>query len=212
MQGSVQRTHKPLKGFENVSRFWDGQRQTYMVKVKPGEYYVAITDEPIITTLGSCIAVCVREKRFGIGGMNHFMLPKTYSDLTVRELDSGSARYGNFAMEHLINTLFSHGARRQDLEFKVFGGAAVLESDTRIGQSNIDFVRRYMAKEGYQVVSEDLGGEVARKLMYYPLSGRAMLKHMGTERSVINHVIKEEESHLKSLSNPAKVTGDIELF
>ncbi|CAG0911973.1 unnamed protein product, partial [Cyprideis torosa] len=106
------------------------RHDSYVVKVKPGEYYVSARDEPISTTLGSCIAVCVRDVRRGFGGMNHFMLPVSVSGSDQGNSVSGSARYGNFAMEHLINTLLSHGSYRSDLEFKVFGAGAVLRNDT----------------------------------------------------------------------------------
>ncbi|CAG0911784.1 unnamed protein product, partial [Cyprideis torosa] len=121
-----------LPGFEHVARFWDTRLNDYLVKVKPGEYFVSQADEPISTTLGSCIAVCVRDPQAGIGGMNHFMLPAALGQSEDGGWNSGSARYGNFAMEHLINTLFTRGARRQRLEFKIFGGGAVLASDSRI--------------------------------------------------------------------------------
>lgn len=212
MNAGQDRIARPLKGFEKVSRFWDSSRNTYTVKVKPGEYYASLMDEPISTTLGSCIAVCVRDTRFGIGGMNHFMLPDTTERDALENLDSGSARYGSYAMEHLVNTLFAHGARKKDLEFKVFGGGAVLQSDTHIGESNIAFIRRYMRKEGYRVASEDLGGVVARKLVYFPISGRALIKHMRTDQTDLSSVIRQEETHMRSLRNSARVSGDIELF
>ena len=42
----------------------------------PGEYYVTCEDEVLDTVLGSCVSACIRNPRLGIGGMNHFMLPR----------------------------------------------------------------------------------------------------------------------------------------
>ena len=48
-----------------------------MVKVFPGEYYLTDrSDEILVTVLGSCVAACIRDPFAGIGGMNHFMLPR----------------------------------------------------------------------------------------------------------------------------------------
>ena len=62
--------------FEHVNRYWDRANETWAAKILPGEYYVTTqSDEVIATTLGSCVSACIRDKVFGIGGMNHFMLP-----------------------------------------------------------------------------------------------------------------------------------------
>ena len=72
---STQVLPKPLAGFEHVYRNWDGHWQCPAAKILPGECYVSNQDEVIYTVLGSCISVCIRDRRLGVGGMNHFMLP-----------------------------------------------------------------------------------------------------------------------------------------
>jgi chemotaxis protein CheD len=89
------------------------------VKLLPGEYFVHHEDMLLLTTLGSCIAVCLWDRQARVGGMNHFMLPDNSAE---------SGRYGPFAMEMLINALMKQGAQRMTLEAKVFGGAHVLNS------------------------------------------------------------------------------------
>src|SRR5919107_5888469 len=93
-------------------------------KILPGEYYYTCKDMLIVTVLGSCVAACIRDRVSGIGGMNHFMLPDGGD--SDNPLISASARYGTFAMEVLINELLKNGARRENLEAKVFGGGNVL--------------------------------------------------------------------------------------
>ena len=65
-----------LPGFEHVRRFWDPAQDCVTVKILPGEFYVSAQQEMVSTVLGSCVSACVRDKRRGIGGMNHFMLPE----------------------------------------------------------------------------------------------------------------------------------------
>jgi uncharacterized membrane protein len=66
---------RTLPGFESVRRYRNAAG-TATARILPGEYYVTREDEVIDTVLGSCVAACIRNPRFGIGGMNHFMLPR----------------------------------------------------------------------------------------------------------------------------------------
>ena len=101
-----------------------------MVKVFPGEFYVTRQpDEILVTVLGSCVSACIRDPVLGVGGMNHFMLAngRTGAGATI----SASARFGNFAMEKLINELIKAGCSRDRMEIKVFGGGNVIDASTR---------------------------------------------------------------------------------
>ena len=104
----------------------------WMVKVFPGEYYVTSkADEMLVTVLGSCVSACIRDPRLGIGGMNHFMLAAGRARRLGRR--SQSTRYGNFAMEKLINELLKAGCSRASLEIKVFGGGNVTDTSNAVG-------------------------------------------------------------------------------
>ena len=97
-----------LSGFEHVKRFWDGKRHKVVAKVLPGEFYVSKSDELITTVLGSCIAACIYDEGLGIGGMNHFMLPAE-KGVDPSNAHSLNCRYGNWAMEYLINEILKNG-------------------------------------------------------------------------------------------------------
>src|SRR5688572_27285611 len=100
--------------------YYDRHFERQAVKILPGEYFVTNGDKMIVTVLGSCVAVCLRDKVIGIGGMNHFLLPSDGAD--GPGLLTESARYGVYAMELLINHLLKMGASRARMEAKVFGG------------------------------------------------------------------------------------------
>jgi len=134
-----------VRGFEHINRYWDHRHDMFAAKIKPGEYYVSLHGEMIATVLGSCISACIRDPVSGIGGMNHFMLPDnsghssgTWENTAV----STEARYGNIAMERLINVIIANGGIRKNLEIKIFGGGKVLNLITDIGGNNIDFVKK----------------------------------------------------------------------
>lgn len=170
-----------LPGFEHVRRSWDRDNNCWMAKVLPGEYYVARPGEGVSTVLGSCVAACVRDPLLGIGGMNHFMLPDDTSRGQSPWLapDGGMAtRYGSHAMECLVRDLLQLGARREHLEFKLFGGGRILPAMTDVGAANVAFAREYVGRHGYRVVAEDLGDVCPRRVVFFPGSGRVLLKRL----------------------------------
>ena len=135
----------------------------------------------IVTVLGSCVSACIRDPIRGIGGMNHFMLPAGQRDDADRWqhgcLDA-AARYGNYAMELLINTILKHGGNRAHLEVKIVGGGRILTHMTDIGQRNITFVRDYLRTEGLQVIAEDVGDIHPRKVYYLPSLGKVRMQKL----------------------------------
>ncbi len=209
------RNRKPpdaLSGFEGINRYWDKLHQSFAAKILPGEYYVTSHDEVIVTVLGSCISACIRDKIFGIGGMNHFMLPHTQADLS-HHIHSGpstlASRYGSYAMEMLINDILKHGGRRENLEVKIFGGGKILRNMTDVGVRNIKFVEEYIALEAIPLLSEDTGDIYPRKVVYHPHSGKVKVKKL---RSLHNDTLIKREEEYQQTIEVKSVAGDIELF
>jgi len=203
---------KSLAGFEHIRRRWDRSQQRVTAKILPGEFYVTRHNEVIDTVLGSCIAACVRDPVNGIGGMNHFMLPETSRDRLANGCPSivGTAtRYGNYAMEHLINTILQHGGQRRNLEVKVFGGGKIIPAVTDIGLRNIDFVLDYIHTEGLELTSKDLGGVYPRKVLYFPNEGRVRVKKLANING--DTIVTRELKYREEIEN-APVEGEIELF
>lgn len=199
---------KSLSGFEGIKRYWDKSQECITAKILPGEYYVTKSNECVTTVLGSCVSACVRDVRMGIGGMNHFMLPAP-RDSNDASIISDAARYGNFAMEHLINSILSNGGLRKNLEFKLFGGGKILSSMMDVGQKNIDFIIEYMNTEGYIIASQDLGDVCPRKVIYFPQTGRVRIKKI---KSLHNDTIIQRETKYATQLQAEPVQGDIELF
>lgn len=198
------------QGFEHVCRYWDGVLNHYVAKVKPGEFYVTDHDEVIMTVLGSCISACIRDPEQNIGGINHFMLPlKDSVDKNARlDIAGDAARYGNWAMEYLINELLKSGAKRRNLEVKLFGGGKVITGSGVVGENNISFIKQYTYDENLNVVAEDLGDVYPRQLLYYPMTGKVKMKKL---RSAQNEIAVQEKYYMDSI-NKSKPNDDVELF
>lgn len=209
-QKNLPKPPRALRGFSEINRYWDRQREIYAAKILPGEYYVTTNTELIVTVLGSCVSACIRDPQMGIGGMNHFMLPANSEHIDLKQ-NSDATRYGNFAMEKLINDILKNGGRRDYLEIKLFGGGKVIAHmhQADVGNRNIAFAKDYVLTEGFQVAAQDLGDIFPRKVVYDPMTGKVQVKKL---RKAHNDTIaKREKGYMQELEQkPA--SGDIELF
>jgi chemotaxis protein CheD len=198
-------------GFEHINRYWDKKMKVYAAKILPGELYVSSHGELVATVLGSCVAACIRDKVRGVGGMNHFMLPQetVHSSKSTSSAHDLETRYGNWAMEKLINEILKRGGKRGYLEVKLFGGGQVLENMTDIGKRNIEFVKQFLAEEGLKVVAEDLGGTKPRKVLYFSDTGACRVRRMN---QVPNTTLFKRESQYAREITVESADGSIELF
>ena len=189
--------------------YFDKNFNSQAVKLLPGEYYVTDKDMLLVTVLGSCVAACIRDCQSGIGGMNHFMLPEGGGD--AGSPLNATARYGTYAMEILINQLLKLGARRSNLEAKVFGGGNVLDGLTvaNVGQRNADFVLKFLQLEKIRVVAQDLVDVFPRKVYFFPKNNKVMVKKL---RNVRNTTVSQREKDYKLRLHKVDSGGEVELF
>lgn len=203
----------PTPGFESLARSWDTSFDQCMTKILPGEYYVTRNQEGITTVLGSCVSACIRDPNTGVGGMNHFMLPGS-SGRPMNQWGGEEAletRYGIAAMEQLINSIMKLGARKAQLEVKLFGGGHVLDMAVAdVGARNIKFAEDFIRTEGLAVASQDLGGPYPRKVHYFPRTGKVLVRRMRAMHA--SGVAATEKRYEASLKTPQQDSGDIELF
>ena len=201
-----------LPGFEGINRYWDVEREMPAAKILPGEYYVTNGEELVTTVLGSCVSACIRDRIFGIGGMNHFMLPISTDGkgwAGSDDLLSTATRYGNYAMEHMINDILKHGGHKNHLEAKIFGGGKVIQNLSDVGVRNIEFVREYLQTEGIPVLAENVGDIHPRKVVYIPATGKAYVKRI---KHLHNDTVIKRENAYRSEIATEPVVGEIELF
>ena len=201
-----------IQGFNHVNRYLDNEHGVIAAKILPGEYYVTTENELITTVLGSCISACIRDKESGVGGMNHFMLPETSAEKMRHGSDAmigNAARYGNYAMEHLINTILSNGGKRKNLEVKIFGGGRIIPILTDVGARNIAFILDYIDQEGLSLLAKDLGDIYPRKVIYFPKTGKVGMKKI---QDLHNDTIANRERQYSRNIKDLPVEGDVELF
>ena len=167
-----------------------------LIHVIQGEYAVSDDSSAVITTLlGSCVSACLWDDKAGVGGLNHIVLPDGGAD-TVQ-----TAYLGVNAMELLINDLGKIGAQRSRLKAKLFGGARMIAGLSDVGARNARFVEEFLERENIPVLSQSLGGTSARKIQFWPTTGRA------------RQLLLSAEAVVETVPAPAaSPASDIELF
>jgi chemotaxis protein CheD len=138
----------------------------HVVYLQPGQMAVR-SDGHILTILGSCVAVCLIDAARGVGGMNHYLLPRG-------PRGGDSPRYADAALPELLARMMAAGAHREALEAKVFGGARILAAHpgTRdLGAENAAAAVRFLEAEHIPIASRDTGGTCSRKLILQPSDG-----------------------------------------
>lgn len=123
------------------------------------------------TILGSCVAVCLYDKVLNIGGINHYMLPLWNGE------GLSTPKYGNVAIDKLIDKMLANGSRKEHLVAKIFGGGEVLETDFKgfnIGPRNIEIARHMLKEYKIPVLAQSTGGKLGRKIVFNTQSGEVM--------------------------------------
>lgn len=192
------------------NRYYDKHFQREAAKILPGEYYASGRGILMVTVLGSCVAVCLRDAVNGVAGINHFMLPDGRAD-SAHPLLGLPTRYGAFAMEALLNDMLKLGAERRYVEAKVFGGGDVLHGlgAVNVGQRNAEFIGRYLHEEGIPVQAEDLRGSLPRKVYFFTDSGTVKVKRLHT---LHNDTILQRELAYRAHLTRDNIEGSVELF
>lgn len=168
------------------------------IAIVQGEHAVVAEPGVVITTLlGSCVAVCLHDAEARVGGMNHFLLGTPAADQALRREEM--SRYGVHAMELLINAMMAHGAARQRLRARIFGGANIIAGLGGIGSDNAAFAVRFMGVENIPTGPSDVGGTAPRRVEFRPWDGMV--------RS-----IRAEDASPPAPLPLMPLAGDIELF
>ncbi|MFW5800212.1 MAG: chemotaxis protein CheD [Spirochaetota bacterium] len=178
-----------------------------LIHIHPGEIYTTkSTNEVISTLLGSCVAVCLRDEKAGISGMNHFLLPENRNNGFET---NAAGRYGISAMEKLINKMLNLGAKKDRLRAKIFGGGNVVSFfKDNIGKKNIDFVRWFLSNEKIPVIGDDVGKKIARKIYFFTRDGAVLVQDISSK----THEVEKEEKNYFQRARKHLQDSDITIF
>jgi chemotaxis protein CheD len=144
----------------------------------PAALFASKTPYIINTILGSCVAICLYDPITTTGGMNHFMLPLWNGK------GLASPKYGDIAIERLIEKMTANGSNPKNLYAKVFGGAEVIDSTIssfNIGLRNIEMAYESLEKFKIPIKAQSVGGKLGRKLVYLTSTGEVKQKFVNRQ-------------------------------
>ncbi|HEX9859878.1 MAG TPA: chemotaxis protein CheD [Nitrospirota bacterium] len=152
-----------------------------VVDLKPGEIHVAHEPTFITTLLGSCVSVCLFSACDMLGAMSHSVLPEPR-----KRTRSADLRYVECAISRMLDGLRRMGAKPPDITAKLFGGAEMFARPGQgagiarmVGDSNTGAARAFLELHGVSVVSESVGGQSGRKVIFNTATGVALVRRVG---------------------------------
>jgi chemotaxis protein CheD len=141
----------------------------------PGTMYCTTRPSVVTTVLGSCIAVCLIDRLRQLSGINHFLLP--------RGEGTSSLRHGGSAIAMLLEEMLRLGARREHIEAKVFGGAAVLpvsNSGDAVGAKNVTVALKCLRALDIEVVARRTGGKNGMLIRLFTGTGDVLVRRVAS--------------------------------
>jgi chemotaxis protein CheD len=156
----------------------------------PGQVLIATEPTAITTILGSCVSVCLYDPKRRVGGINHFVLPN------FAGRGPSSARFGNVAIETLVDGMLDAGCSRYDLRAMLFGGSHLLRGaegptersmSAELGTRNAEVARSMLASARITILGEDVGGRLGRKLVFFTDDGSFRVKPLDGSQGRARH-------------------------
>ena len=158
---------------------------------EPGKITIGIADMKmakgqgmlITYALGSCIGICLQDPLLKLGAMVHIMLP-----VNMETNRTNTMKYADTGLRETLRQMEAMGANRTRITAKIAGGAKMFETGGslgNIGQRNIESVHLNLKKEGIRLLKEDVGGSVARTLLFDVNSGLGCVRCYGRPELII---------------------------
>ena len=137
----------------------------------------------ITYALGSCIGICLHDPLLKLGALVHIMLP-----VNMETNRTNTMKYADTGLRETLRQMEAMGGNRTRITAKIAGGAKMFETGGslgNIGQRNIESVHLNLKKEGIRLLKEDVGGSVARTLLFDVNSGLGCVRCYGRQELII---------------------------
>ena len=151
------------------------------IKVGIADLKIGISPNKLITVgLGSCIGIAIYDKTQSIAGLAHIMLPDStqFSNIT------NPLKFADLAIPMLVNSMEKQGAMKRNMKAKIAGGASMFNfSDKKmimdVGNRNGIAVKNTLQALNIPIISEDVGGNKGRTMIFYAENGLVEIKTVG---------------------------------
>jgi chemotaxis protein CheD len=147
--------------------------------VRMGELAASKTAGAKLVTLGlgSCIGLVLMDRRAGVAGLAHVVLPDSGGHTEVNKF-----KFADHAVPELISRVCALGARRPVLEAVLVGGAsmfAAIGGTMEVGARNESAVKAQLAAARIRVHASATGGSRGRTVRVDPNTGIVLVREAG---------------------------------
>ena len=151
------------------------------IKVGIADLNVAFSPDKLITVgLGSCVGIAIYDKTIGLGGLAHIMLP----DSSQFNKITNEIKFADLAIPKLVDDMIKKGSKLRNMKAKIAGGASMFNFSDKsvvmdIGGRNGIAVRNALKNLSIPILSEDIGGNKGRTLIFDTASGVLYVRTVG---------------------------------
>jgi chemotaxis protein CheD len=149
------------------------------VRVNMAEMKAVNKPVELVTSVGSCIAICLHDSMNRCGGLAHIMLP----DSAIAPNEPLPAKFADTAVPALTEAIKQVSSKTTRLSAKIAGGANMFPTINalNIGNKNITAVKAALEKNKIRLLAEDVGGSCGRRITFNVATGVAMVKRFNGE-------------------------------
>ncbi|XHH07899.1 MAG: chemotaxis protein CheD [Candidatus Bathyarchaeia archaeon] len=155
------------------------------VRVDMADMKADIKPVELVTSVGSCVAICLYDSKSKCGGLAHIMLPT--SAIAPHELLP--SKFADTAVPALAKLMHKISGRQMMLSAKIAGGANMFptlkNNALNIGAKNVDAVKAALNQHNIRLISEDVGGQHGRRITFNLGTGIATVRRFNGETRVI---------------------------
>jgi len=158
-----------------------------VIKVGMADLAVCKAPQKLITTgLGSCVGVCLYDPGSKVGGLAHIMLP----DSTQARSNQNAAKYADTGITETLKRMMAIGADKKKILAKIAGGAQMFNfagtsSIMRIGERNVEAVKKQLELNGIRIMAEDTGGNFGRTITFDPENGNLHIRTINQGEKIV---------------------------
>ena len=151
------------------------------IKVGIADLNVAFSPDKLITVgLGSCVGIAIYDKTLGLGGLAHIMLP----DSSQFNKITNEIKFADLAIPKLVDDMIKKGSKLRNMKAKIAGGASMFNFSDKsvvmdIGGRNGIAVKNALKSLSIPILSEDIGGNKGRTLIFDTASGVLYVRTVG---------------------------------
>ena len=145
----------------------------------------ARNDQILISyALGSCVGICLYDRRNKIAGMAHIILPDREGSIRCQN----PYKFAEDGVSALIDEMTAQGAVRRMITAKIAGGAKMFQTKSsrwEIGAQNVRAVKEALSRERISIVAEDTGRNYGRTVTFYAEDGRVQVSTVRHELKIL---------------------------